>query len=192
MPLLPAVPEARCSTLTRASVRTLQAAGAWQAVRESGRAAEFDAMQVWDGGGGGSVRYSASEAGLPHLGHVVENRLLAGSLAARLRGEAAGGEGRLMLHTGDSLCELRLAGGGDLPPPALGEEPAGPDWAAARLQRGGWLRARLVVAADGGRSRCRELAGVRSVGWSCLKGTGTIFSSRGDDTAVHYRMYFLQ
>ena len=163
---LPAVPDARCSTLTPASVRVLQAAGAWHTVLESGRAAEFDTMQVWDGAGGGCVRYSAAEAGLPLLGHVVENRLLAGSLAAQLRRNAAVGEG-LELLVDDELCELHLPGaaGADLPADTVGDITFGPDWTAARLLRGGWLRARLVVAADGKSSRCRGLAGVRSVGW---------------------------
>ena len=159
---LPDIPEARCSTLTPASVRTLQAAGAWAGVEASGRAATFEAMQVWDGGAGGCVRYQASEAGLPLLGHVVENRVLCSSLAERLR-EEGGAE----LLARDSLAELHLPrpGAADLPQAAPGEPQAGPDWAAARLRSGSWLRARLVVAADGGRSRCRTLAGVRSVGW---------------------------
>ena len=157
-PQLGPVPEARCSTLTPASARTLHSAGAWEAVLASGRAAEFEAMQVWDGGRGGSVRYSASEAGLPLLGHVVENSLLSSSLAQRL-----GGDEQLTVYAPDELEELRFPGG-DVP---LSEPPgdAGPDWAAARLRRAGWLRARLVVAADGARSTTRRLAGVRSVGW---------------------------
>ncbi len=158
---LPPVPEARCSTLTPASVRALHQAGAWPAVEASGRATAFDAMQVWDAQGGGGVRYTAAEAGRSLLGHVVENSVLTAALAARLR-EDATPAGRLTLYAPDTLCELAFrspdhdAGGA-----AAAPDDAGPDWAAARLQQAGWVRARLVVAADGARSATRTLAGAR-------------------------------
>ena len=157
---LPPLPDARCSTLTPASVRSLQAAGAWEAVERSGRATAFQDMRVVDGQGGCGVHYSAREAGLAALGHVAENQVLCCALGSVLRSDA-GAAGGLALHAPDTLQELRFSS-------PLGQQQhagAGPDWAAARLERAGWVRARLVVAADGARSPTRALAGVRTLGW---------------------------
>ena len=167
----PAVPDPRCSTLSPASARLLHRAGAWEAVEGSGRLAGFHRMQVWDGSSAGCVSYAAQEAGRPLLGHVVENSVLVAALHARLRDDAAkssgSGEGALALHFQDAVQQLCLPPG--RVPPDADSGDAGPDWAAARLDRGGWLRARLVVAADGGQSPTRRLAGLRTVGWRYLQ-----------------------
>jgi ubiquinone biosynthesis monooxygenase Coq6 len=165
----PAVPDPRCSTLSPASARLLHRAGAWEAVEGSGRCSGFHRMQVWDGSAAGCVSYDAQEAGRPLLGHVVENSVLVAALHARLRKDAAksSGEGALELHFQDAVQQLSLPPAHA--PPEADSADAGPDWAAARLERGGWLRARLVVAADGGQSPTRRLAGLRTVGWRYLQ-----------------------
>lgn len=154
-----AVPSARCSTLTPASVRALHAASAWRAVADAPATASFDAMQVWDAAGGGHVRYTAAEAGRAQLGHVAENTVLCAALAGALRAD----EG-VVLHARDTLQELRLprrqpAGAAEEAEEA--PEGVGADWARARLANAGWVHARLVVAADGPRSPTRTLAGAR-------------------------------
>jgi ubiquinone biosynthesis monooxygenase Coq6 len=165
----PTVPDPRCSTLSPASARLLHRAGAWEAVEGSGRCSGFHRMQVWDGSAAGCVSYDAQEAGRPLLGHVVENSVLVAALHALLRKDAAksSGEGALELHFQDAVQQLSLPPAHA--PPEADSADAGPDWAAARLERGGWLRARLVVAADGGQSPTRRLAGLRTVGWRYLQ-----------------------
>ena len=150
-------PSARCSTLTPASVRALDAAGAWRAVAAAPATGWFDAMQVWDASGGGHVRYAAAEAARVELGHVAENGVLCAALAAALRQD-----GGVALHARDTLQELHLprrqpAGAAEAE--AEAPQAAGADWARARLAQAGWLHARLVVAADGPRSPTRALAG---------------------------------
>lgn len=51
-------------------------------------------------------------------------------------------------------------------PDALDDFMAGPFAITARLAQGGEIEARLLVAADGKRSRLRERAGIKCVGWS--------------------------
>lgn len=44
----------------------------------------FDSMQVWDSRGHGFVRFDAKQLGVPQLGHIIENRVLASALYRRL------------------------------------------------------------------------------------------------------------
>ena len=155
----PGPPSARCSTLTPASVRALDAASAWRAVAAAPATAWFDAMQVWDAAGGGHVRYTAAEAGRAELGHVAENGVLCAALAEALRAD-----GGVALHARDALQELHLprrrpAGSAEADEQGEAPEAAGAGWARARLATAGWVHARLVVAADGPRSQTRSLAG---------------------------------
>lgn len=182
------VPDPRCSTLTPASARCLQAAGVWADVERSGRCSSFHSMQVWDALGSaadtGVVRYTAQEAGRASLGHVVENAVLSAALHTRLSHDAtqqSGGEGALTLLTPDTVQQLCLPSAQQVPPAAQTPD-AGPDWAAVHMQQAGWVRARLVVAADGGQSHTRRLAGLRTVGWRYPQTAvvGVVTSTPGD------------
>ncbi|KAK9825846.1 hypothetical protein WJX81_003187 [Elliptochloris bilobata] len=157
---LPPVPGLRVSTLTPASVRLIERAGAWRDVAPPHSAA-FKTMQVWDSSGSGCVRYSAAEAGEPVMGHVAENDLLQAALLRQLRQPGAGVEllwpAQLEgLHLPKPFSELQRDGGGAAPG-ALAE---------LGLSGGRRLRARLVVGADGPRSHVRQLADLRTFGWA--------------------------
>ncbi|MDN5895629.1 MAG: alpha/beta fold hydrolase, partial [Nocardioides sp.] len=65
-------PAARVSALTPVSQRLLQGLGVWPRVVER-RATPYSGMQVWDAAGSGAVNFSADQAGLAVLGHIVEN-----------------------------------------------------------------------------------------------------------------------
>lgn len=135
----------RVSALSRASERILRHAGAWPAIEP--HACPYGEMMVWDAAGrrdGRDVlRFSAAETGEPDLGCIVEN----------LRVQWA-------LQESPRLREVTLlrAGLEDL---AFDEE-------AARvvLSDGRRYSCALLIGADGGRSRVRELCGIGRAGWS--------------------------
>lgn len=133
----------RVSAVSPASQRLLADVGAWETLRPF--AAPYRRMRIWESGGPGATTFSAEEAGVRELGHIVENGRIQHALWARLRDQA-----NLTLH-----CPARLA---SLIP--------GRDCATVYLEGGARLSARLVVGADGGRSRVRQQAGIATIGWS--------------------------
>ncbi len=73
----------RVSALTPVSQRLLEGLGAWAMMRER-RVTPYCHMRVWDGEGTGEVSFSADQAGLPVLGHIVENDVVVSALEACL------------------------------------------------------------------------------------------------------------
>jgi 2-octaprenyl-6-methoxyphenol hydroxylase len=74
-----------------------------------------------------------------------------------------------MVENGDILAALvdkARQAGVTLLPTAVADFATDQNGAAVRLASGATVRARLLVAADGARSRIRERAGIQSVGWS--------------------------
>ena len=129
--------ELRVSAITRASESILRAIDVWDALPLD-RAGVFREMHVWDATGTGSVHFDCAEIGTDALGHIVENGVIQRALEARMAEL-------------DTLKVFRPEDVEDL----LIER----DRATLRLENAR-LRARLVVAADGSRSRVRELAGI--------------------------------
>ncbi|MDX1593729.1 MAG: UbiH/UbiF/VisC/COQ6 family ubiquinone biosynthesis hydroxylase [Gammaproteobacteria bacterium] len=132
----------RVSAIAPASRTLLAALGAWEPL--AAQACAYTAMEVWDGVGDGRVRFTADEAGVPELGHIVENRAIQHALWLRL-GELPGAR---------RLAPARVAG-----LLVCGAT------AQLELEDGRLVEAALVVAADGARSRVRGWAGLDSVGW---------------------------
>lgn len=131
-------PAPRVSALTPVSRRLLDGIGAWPDM-QARRVTPYRGMAVWDAEGTGEVRFSAEEAGLPVLGHIVENDVVVAALEARLA--ALPGVRR---RFGARVAGLEAAAAGR----------------AVVLEDGERLAAPLVVAADGARSPLRELAGI--------------------------------
>jgi 2-octaprenylphenol hydroxylase len=135
----------RVSALSRASQRLLERAGAWPAVVARGAAA-YQRMVVWDElgkpDGPGTIRFDAASFGEPNLGHIVENRTVQGALTERALAREV-----TILRTG---LEALQAGG---------------DAVSLTTTDGRKLSAALVVAADGGDSTVRRLAGIDTRGW---------------------------
>jgi 2-octaprenylphenol hydroxylase len=131
----------RVSAITHASQAVFERLGAWPAMVAAG-VTPYRAMQVWDAPGFGEIRFEAAELGEPDLGHIIENRVIQAALWGRL--EALGEAVRVICPAGVS-----------------GLEPAA-DAGVRRLWLDGHepLSAALVVAADGARSRVRDLAGL--------------------------------
>ncbi len=136
-------PDLRVFALSRASARILRAAGAWPALASApGVLSPYERMHVWPESGlprgALSLTFDAAEIAEPDLGHIVESGRLQRTALEAFR--AAGGE---VLDT-----ELRgLSFGAD----------------QVDLDTGlGVHAARLVVGADGARSRVRSEAGLRA------------------------------
>ena len=115
----------------------LDAAGVWDAVRDA-RAQPYRRMRVWDAAGGDELRFDADALGRAQLGWIVENALLVDRLWAAL--PAAGVQVR---------CPARVE--------AMEQDA---DGVTLRLDDGTRIDARLAVAADGGDSTLRRLAGL--------------------------------
>ncbi|EWG99815.1 hypothetical protein Q427_22850 [Halomonas sp. BC04] len=76
-------PAMRVSALTPVSQRLLQGLGAWSWM-QARRVTPYHHMQVWDSEGSGEVAFTAEQAGVPVLGHIVENDVILAALEARL------------------------------------------------------------------------------------------------------------
>ncbi|CAK0761411.1 hypothetical protein CVIRNUC_002857 [Coccomyxa viridis] len=169
-------PELRVSTLTPASVRLFEESGAWDSMAPP-RSAAFRHMQVWDHGGNGCVRYSAATVGLPVMGYVAENRVIQAALGQTLRSRRS----VVDYVSPASLQTLTLPAYA----PDLHSGMQSNELAEIGLDSGQTVRARLVVGADGSRSRVRELADLRTFSWSYHQRgiVATVRTQHPNDTA---------
>ena len=129
--------ELRVSAISLASMRTLLRLGVWPLLRQE-RLGVFRDMHVWEQAGRGEIHFDAAEIGEPLLGHVVENANLQQALERRLA----------------SLETVRW-----YRPASLESLQVDADAVTLRLDSGR-VQARVLVGADGTRSRVRELAGI--------------------------------
>ncbi|MFQ3788600.1 UbiH/UbiF/VisC/COQ6 family ubiquinone biosynthesis hydroxylase [Halomonas sp. A29] len=130
------LPAMRVSALTPVSQRLLEGLGAWPWMAAR-RVTPYRFMQVWDSEGSGEVNFSAEQAGVPRLGHIVENDVILAALERRLA----------ELPTVSMQLGMRVTG--------LHESPVGRE---VVLEDGRRLSAPLVVACDGAHSPLREMA----------------------------------
>lgn len=130
----------RVSALNRRSEVYLDDLGAWGSIRAT-RACPYERLAVWDDDRPARVEFQARELGpeVDHLGHIVENDLIQWALWEQL--------GQL-----PSVTPYTPAAVAGLEPAPLG--------ATVRLEDGRRLHGRLVIAADGARSRLRQAAGI--------------------------------
>jgi 2-octaprenylphenol hydroxylase len=133
----------RVSALTPTSIRFLESLGVWQRI-PSERTAPYQAMCVWDADGTGRITFNAEDVAAPCLGHIVENRQTVQALLECA--EACSG------------VELRWQSALE----SLSRTPDGWSIDCAGDQR---LSAQLVVAADGARSKVRQLTAQPTRDW---------------------------
>jgi 2-octaprenyl-3-methyl-6-methoxy-1,4-benzoquinol hydroxylase/2-octaprenylphenol hydroxylase len=128
----------RVVALAPSSVTLFDAIGVWKTIAAA-RACAYRRMRVWDALAPGALNFDSADDGAATLGYIVENRLIQHTLWQALQGDA-----RLTV-----LCPARVTA------TAVDGERR-----TLELDDGKRISARLVVAADGGDSVLRELAGI--------------------------------
>jgi 2-octaprenylphenol hydroxylase len=128
----------RVSAINLASQNILMALGVWPAIQQK-RVSPFDDIEVWDENSTGRIFFSAADAGLRHLGHIIENTAISAALHEKFEQQE-----RAQMHYGLSIDQFQS------------EE----DEIFVTTHKGQVFRARLLVGADGALSRVRELANI--------------------------------
>lgn len=137
----------RVSALSEASRQLLESLGAWQHMAAM-RVNPYQGMRVWDSEGTAEVAFDAAEAGVSHLGYLVENPVTQLGL----------------LQAVEQQANLQWFRG--VEPVSLSEPLDGQGRRTLILSDGTELRADLVVGADGARSRLREWGGFATREWN--------------------------
>lgn len=136
-------PDLRVSAISPASAMLLREIGAWEQI-EAMRTTPYTQMQVWENNEAHSTLFTAEEAGVQSLGHIIENRLIQLALTQQLE------------HKTDitliSPCTIQSI---DYQPKA----------SRVTLDDGRVVMARLLIGADGARSRVREAGGIGITTW---------------------------
>lgn len=131
----------RVSALSIASKNILQAIGAWEGVI-SRRYCPFKRMRVWETAG--DTTFNSDDIRYSELGYIVENRITQLALLERL----------------PSFNNVEL-----LMPSAITKIHYDGHQSELALADGRVLQAKLLVAADGGQSRVRQVVGLGVTSW---------------------------
>lgn len=127
----------RVVALTLASQKILQQLNTWESIQNVG-ICDYKHMVVWDDEGTGCIDFHADEIGQSHLGSIVENRNALHNVLENLKQYK-------------NVTVLRGQGVKDIEQSIAA--------AAVILEGGQRIDGSLIVAADGGLSKVRELAG---------------------------------
>ncbi|XP_019450069.1 PREDICTED: ubiquinone biosynthesis monooxygenase COQ6, mitochondrial-like [Lupinus angustifolius] len=156
-------PDPRVSTITPTSISFLQDAGAWKYV-EQNRHAYFDKMQVWDYTGMGYAKYGARDVNKEYLGCVAENKVLHSALLSCIKDSDFKKTIYPLKLTSMTLNPSSMS----MVDESVASRESSAQGSSAKLQLsdGSSIYAKLVVGADGGKSRVRELGGFKTTGWN--------------------------
>lgn len=130
----------RVSAISASSEQLLDDIGVWQEIVKC-RVSPYEHMHVWDAGGSGQLDFDAADSGLPGLGYIVENDLINATLIEHIEKQS-----NISMITGSRLDAIAWR----------------KNIVQIRLDNGEEIRGELLIAADGGRSKVRELCGINS------------------------------
>ncbi|GLR64869.1 UbiH/UbiF/VisC/COQ6 family ubiquinone biosynthesis hydroxylase [Marinospirillum insulare] len=137
----------RVSALSETSHQLLDELGAWQAMQKL-RVNPYQGMHVWDAEGTAEVAFDAAEAGVTHLGYLVENAVTQLGLL-----EAVADQPSLDWYKGSEASSL--------------SEPLNSQGRRSLvLSDGTCLEAALIVGADGANSKVRQLGEFKTREWN--------------------------
>jgi 2-octaprenylphenol hydroxylase len=108
------------------------------------RISAYQHMHVWDASGSGEIHFDAAEVGAVDLGYIIENRVIQTALWNRASAFA----------NIDIVCPVRWR-----------QWREDENSITLQLEDGRELQTRLLVGADGARSKVRERAGIQTKGW---------------------------
>lgn len=131
----------RVSALSIASVNILKTVGAWRGVVER-RLCPYRRMRVWESEG--DTEFRSDDIKCLELGFIVENRVLQLALLERLRNFD-----NIDLYCPDAIKKIHYGG----------------EQSLVELEQGGQLSTGLLIAADGGQSRVRQVVGLGVNSW---------------------------
>lgn len=134
----------RVVALTQASIGLFEAIGVWDSVL-SKRVCPYRDMCVWDDEGTGSIHFNAQELGQNQLGVIVENQWLLQALLERLTASA---QVDVIRGSGVEAFSLHQT------------------QQQVTLSNEQTVRGTLLIAADGGQSKIRELANMPTRAWN--------------------------
>ncbi|MFV1997554.1 MAG: UbiH/UbiF/VisC/COQ6 family ubiquinone biosynthesis hydroxylase [Acidiferrobacterales bacterium] len=134
----------RVSSLTLGSKAIFETVGAWQDMTQQ-RVSCVDAMEIWDEGGSGSIRFDSAEIAQPCLAYIIENRVIL----------------RALLNCMTAIHNIEY-----ISPVQIETIETDDQQALVRLETGESLQTRLIVGADGANSLVRKLSGIETDGWN--------------------------
>lgn len=131
--------ELRVSAISRASQQVFTNLHAWPGMKAR-RISPFEHMHVWDSTGSGVIHFDAAELGVDALGHIIENKVVQAALLEQLQ----------RLENVHWLC-----------PAEVEHIDYQPNQSVLSLAGGAKMTTRLLVGADGARSRVRDAAEIK-------------------------------
>ncbi len=137
-------PECRVSAINRFALQHFKQANVWQSIL-SQRACVFDRMFVWDRTGAGQIQFDSVELGVPELGVIIENNVLQ----------------QLLLETVQAADNIRYLCPEEITGIDYQPKEGGQTRSSITLASGTQLTAKLLVGADGAKSKVREIASIQ-------------------------------
>lgn len=134
----------RVTALTPQSIRFLKSLDAWSSIEESQRGGAYTDMFVWDSEGTGCVHFTATDLNIESLGTIVESSLTTEALI-----NATKAMPNIAIHWDTCLESMDIEAQG----------------VRLTTSSGDSVIADITIGADGGRSKSRELAGMRTREW---------------------------
>lgn len=154
----------RVVALTRQSQTFLASLGVWSEIQEQ-RFCPYTKMFVWDGEGSAAIEFNSQEFREENLGHIVENSVVLRALLNRLAGYSQVSllRGRKVQHVQEAFADnndqrVNLV-----------------------LDNGEFIQTPLVLAADGGNSKMRELFAMETREWDYDQ-DAIVTTARSDQT----------